>query len=236
MSNFFVFMCPKCRNFTNAPVGQKKRRCSYCGSIIDITRASVVLVDSHTEASTAVKRFNASRGGDEFDKAVERSLERVRSLVPEKKISVKDLTVEEGDLPSGKRGRLLTILEAHAKKDPLSMTKLEELAEAVNLDWAWVEKQLTTMANGGVLIFPRPWTVKLVKLPDSKGEPEEATRDVSKEILELLKRQEDGLSIDSVLAHFQEMQISSNSVISSLEKLMSAGEIYEPRQGHICAI
>ena len=113
------------------------------------------------------------------------------------------------------------------------MTELEELSVRANLEWAWVEKQLTAMANGGVLIFPRPWTVKLVKLPDSTSDSEEPVQDVSKEIILLLKQHQDGLGIEDIVAHFKEQDVNSISVISSLEKLMSAGEIYEPRRGHV---
>ncbi len=229
-------MCQKCRNFTNAPVGQKRRRCSYCGSIIDISKAAVVLLDDHTQASDAVKKFNASRGGDEFEKAVERSRERVREIVPKRKLQFTDIEEEESDIPTGKRARLLGILEEHAKEKPLSLDELEALAEKAHLDWSWVEKQLTTMANGGVMIFPRPWTVKLVKMPDKKEDASVITRDVSKDILVMLRRQEDGLSIESIVLHFKDLGISSDSVMNSLEKLMSAGEIYEPKQGFISSI
>ncbi len=233
VSEFFIFMCPKCRNFTNAPVGQKRRRCSYCGNIIDISKASVVVVDGHEAASSAVKKFNASRGGDEFEKAVERSRERVKALIPIKKLSATDLIQDDDEIPTGKRARLLDLLDSHARENPLSLTKLEELSETIHLDWDWVEKQLTIMANGGVLIFPRPWTVKLVKMPDTKENTEEGTRDISRDILRLLRHEEDGLSIEFLLEYYKEKHISSASVISSLEKLMSAGEIYEPLQGHV---
>jgi len=229
-------MCQKCRNFTNAPVGQKRRRCSYCGSIIDISKAAVVLLDDHTQASDAVKKFNASRGGDEFEKAVERSRERIREIVPKRKLQFTDIEEEESDIPTGKRARLLGILEEHAKEKPLSLDELEALAEKAHLDWSWVEKQLTTMANGGVMIFPRPWTVKLVKMPDKKEDASVITRDVSKDILVMLRRQEDGLSIESIVLHFKDLGIASDSVMHSLEKLMSAGEIYEPKQGFISSI
>jgi hypothetical protein len=227
-------MCPKCRNFTNAPVGQKRRRCSYCGTIIDIGKAARAIYDDDKAASSAVKEYNASRGGDEFHKAVERSKDRIRELVPTKKISAEDIVSKEGaEKPTGKRARLVSLLEKHANDVPLNLTKLEELCEPYQLDWGWVEKQLSTMANGGVLIFPRPWTVKLVRAPDKKEETKTATRDVSRDILVLLKREGGILSIHSIMDHFHSIGISGASVESSMEKLMRSGEIYEPKSGHI---
>ena len=116
MKQFYVFMCPKCKGFTNAPAGQKRRRCSYCGSIIDITKANLALFDSPQQASEAVKLFNASKGGDEFKDAVERSHDRIRDLMPSEHVSAEDITSKgEGPAPEGKRKRLMAILEKEAR-------------------------------------------------------------------------------------------------------------------------
>ncbi|MHA1950984.1 MAG: hypothetical protein ACW987_14055 [Candidatus Thorarchaeota archaeon] len=117
MKQFFVFRCPKCKNFTNAPAGQKRRRCSYCGTIIDITKAACALFDSPAQASNAVKEFNATRGGDEFQKSVDRSRERVLSLMPKETVKVSDISDgEKIPKPPGKRKRLLTLLEREARR------------------------------------------------------------------------------------------------------------------------
>ncbi|MCK5150462.1 MAG: hypothetical protein KAQ65_01425 [Candidatus Thorarchaeota archaeon] len=237
LKNFFVFMCPKCRHFTNAPVGQKRRRCSYCGTIIDITKAARALVDDDKAAVAAVKEYNASRGGDEFHKAVERSRDRIRELVPSKKMTAEDIaSSENSEIPTGKRARLLSLLEKYAKDTPLNLTRLEELCTPYQLDWTWVEQQLNTMANGGVLIFPRPWTVKLVRAPDTKDKPKTATRDVSTDILALLRSEGGTLRIHTIMDHFQSIGITSASVEASMEKLMRSGEIYEPKSGYIKVI
>ncbi|MDF1538105.1 MAG: hypothetical protein P1Q69_04300 [Candidatus Thorarchaeota archaeon] len=234
MNKFFVFMCPKCRNFTNAPTTQKRRRCSYCGTIIDITKAACALVDDQHVAAKAVRAYNAARGGDEFEKAVEKSKERIRDLLPPTKISAQEIASNDReDLPTGKRSRLLSLLEKHAKNEPLDLTKLEEMCGSNQLEWTWVEQQLTTMANGGVLIFPRPWTVKLVRVPDKKEETKTAPRDVSKDIVVLFRREGKSLSIRDIIAHFGDGGIASSSVEASLEKLMRSGEIYEPEPGYL---
>jgi len=234
MNKYFVFMCSKCRNFTNAPATQKRRRCSYCGSIIDITKAARALVDDHHAAAIDVRTYNAARGGDEFEKAVEISKERIRKLLPPTKISAQEIASKDTeDIPTGMRSRLLSLLDKHAKNEPLNLTKLEELCDSYQLSFFWVEKQLNTMANGGVLIFPRPWTVKLVRLPDKKDKSAIVSRDVSKDIVILLRNKENGLSIHDIIAHFEDGGISSASVESSLEKLMRSGTIFEPKSGYL---
>jgi hypothetical protein len=230
-------MCPKCRNFTNAPAGQKRRRCSYCGHIIDIARAAIDLADDQTQASEKVRQYNASRGGDEFQKSVERSRERVQALLPKTTPTITSGQPEDEPLvPTAKRGRLLLILEKHAKDQPISLDELEDVARASMLDWTWVEKQLSLLANNGVLIFPRPWTVKLVRLPDSTGTRDVQPKDVSKEILSLLKQSKDGLDIEYIMRYFGKKGILPKSVELSLEKLMKSGEIYEPRTGNVRTI
>ncbi|MFW9846619.1 MAG: hypothetical protein ACFFD6_07720, partial [Candidatus Thorarchaeota archaeon] len=160
---FLVFMCPKCRNFTNAPVGQKHRRCSYCGTIIDITKAASALFDSPEKASAAVKEFNASRGGEEFHEAVERSKDRVRALLPSKQVRKKDIFAkEEGELPSRKSQRLMKLLEKEAKTNPCSLDRIADVCSDYQLDWSWTEDQINKLANRGELIFPRPWMIQLV--------------------------------------------------------------------------
>ena len=188
MKRFFVFMCSKCHRFTLAPVGQKRRRCSYCGSFIDIKKAQKALFDTPEQATAAVKEYNA-RKDDEFHKAVERSREKILKLVPEERIKVSDLVMEDGEvLPTGKSQRLMTLLEREAKDKSCTLDRIETLCDEYQLDWQWVESQLNKMANGGVLIFPRPWAVKLVKLSEEKDTDTGKSIDVSKEVVRLLHK------------------------------------------------
>lgn len=230
-------MCPKCRNFTNAPAGQKRRRCSYCGFIIDITHAAVDLADDQTQASEKVRQYNASRGGDEFSKSVERSRERVRALLPKVTPTITSAQPEDTPVaPTAKRARLLSILEKHAKDQPLSLDRLEDFAQSSMLDWTWVEKQLNLLANNGVLIFPRPWSVRLVRVLDSSEDKDVLPKDVSQEILNLLKQSKDGLDVEYIMRYFDKKGVLSESVELSLEKLMKSGEIYEPHTGNVKVI
>jgi len=234
MKSFLVFMCSKCRNFTNAPAGQKRRRCSYCGSIIDISRAASALFDTPEMASSAVKEFNASRGGDEFDKAVERSRERILALLPKERVSAEDISSkDETSKPPGKRKRLMQLLHKEARSTPCSLDRLEELCHDYELDWKWVESQLEGLSNDGTLIFPRPWSVQLV-VPDVLTKSEEsAMKDVTVEILALLQGSEKMLKVTDIISRFTQQGISEKSVETSLEKLMQKGDIFEPKSGYV---
>jgi hypothetical protein len=230
-------MCSKCRNFTNAPVGQKRRRCSYCGHIIDIGKAASAIFDTPDQTSTAVKEFNASRGGDEFQKAVERSKDRVRELMPAKRIEAEDLKAKRGvDVPAGKSKRLMNLLEKYAKNTSCSLDKIEEVCNEHQLDWKWVERQLTSLSNAGVVIFPRPWTVQLVKEKETVETRSDRTRDVTDAVMEMLRLQGGSARIQETIDYFEERGVSQASVESSLERLMRSGDIFEPKPGLITII
>ena len=230
-------MCPKCRNFTNAPVGQKRRRCSYCGKIINIAKAARALYDNPDAATTAVKEFNAARGGDAFEKAVERSREKLRALVPEKRLHAEDISEGmDAPVPSGKRKRLMLLLEREAADAPCALGKIESLCEAYQLGWTWVESQLTNLANHGTLIFPNPWSIQLVKVSIKEAKVSSDRTNVSDAILVLLKNKGEHLRVDDIIVHLQQEGVSQDSVIASLERLMRKGDIFEPKPGVVSRI
>jgi len=222
-------MCSKCRGFTNAPAGQKHRRCSYCGSIIDITKANLALFDSPEQASAAVKEFNASKGGDEFKAAVDRSRERIQALMPKEPVRRADIT-SKGDqpIPEGKRRRLMSILDKSARESPCTLDELETLTTEDGLVWSWVEKQIENLSNNGALIFPRPWTVQLVIVEDTETPSQLTTKDVSSDILHLLKQAGGPVKVDVIVQHFKKRGISEASVDNSLERLLRNGDIFQP--------
>ena len=227
---FLVFMCPKCRNFTNAPVGQKRRRCSYCGKIIDIRKAQCALFDGPEQAATAVKEFNAARGGDEFDNAVERSREKIRTLLPTERVSAEDVATEVHSRPAeGKGKRLKKLLRNHASIAPCSLDKIETVCEEYQLDWLCVEDQLTKLANSGAIIFPRPWSVQAVRDPDGSETQQQKSQDISKDLLRFLNEQAGAVKVSEIVHHYERQGIPRASVEDSLEKLMKQGVIYAPR-------
>jgi hypothetical protein len=231
---FLVFRCSKCQNFTNAPVGQKRRRCSYCGNIIDIRRAATALFDTPEQASLAVKAFNASRGGDEFEKAVERSRERIKKLMPAEEIRMVDIAEEKDPTPpEGKRKQLLALLRREAGEKPCALDRFEDICEQSGLEWGWVENQLQNLANAGSLIFPRPWSIRVVGMEKKQAAAEEKTVDVSSEILVFLQEHGGRLRVGNIIGHFGKSGVPRSSVESSLERLMQRGDIYEPRQGEV---
>ena len=231
--SFLVFRCLKCKNFTNAPAGQKKRRCSYCGHIIDITKAACALFDTPEKASTAVKEFNASRGGDSFRKAVELSKEKVRALLPLEKLGAKDVVDRtEDEQSSGKSQRLLHLLEKEASEGACSLDRIAELCPEYELDWQWVEDQLNKLSNRGILIFPRPWTVQMVDVTPEESDKQPLV-DVTKAILERMQELGGEAKVDDMIEHFTLKGISQESVETSLDRLMNQGAIYVPKTGKI---
>ena len=194
----------------------------------------MALFDTPEQASAAVKEFNASKGGDEFTAAVERSQARVKALLPPQRINAKDIADDsEQTPPQGKRRTLMTLLQKEARKKPCSLDKLEEMSEARGLEWRWVEKQIESLANNGALIFPRPWTVQLVNIEDKIVDTTSSGKDVSSEIVSLLKSKGGKLMVEEIVKHFTIRGISESSVESSLDRLMRSGDIFQPSPGFV---
>jgi phenylpyruvate tautomerase PptA (4-oxalocrotonate tautomerase family) len=237
LKQFVVFMCPKCSNFTNSPVGQKRRRCSYCGTIIDISKANRALYDSPEQAQAAVKLFNAERGGDEFRKAVEQSRMRLRSFLPDKPVDIEKITSDDEQvvLP-GKRARLMAILDSEAKAKPCTLDRLEEVCKNGGLSWTWVEKTIQSLSNAGTLIFPRPWEVQLVEGHDDTSKKSHTVQDVSEEIVSYLRKRKERVRVVDIVQYFQERGISEDSVDDSLERLMRSGDIFQPAVGYVSLV
>lgn len=237
MKPYVVFMCTKCRGFTNAPAGQKRRRCSYCGSIIDIAKTNLALFDTPEQAAAAVKEFNASKGESEFKEAVERSRERVKSLLPPKYIKAADIIDDNGEpISQGKRRILMKVLEEEAKKKPCSLDKLEEICNAKGLPWGWVEKQIEGLANNGALIFPRPWIVQLVMSDERETAAVSPTKDVANEIITLLRKRGSRMRVDEIIQYFASRGIGENAVETSLERLMRSGDVFQPAPGIVSIV
>jgi hypothetical protein len=190
------------------------------------------LFDTPEQASAAVKEFNASRGGDAFHKVVEASKERVKALLPLKKLSAKDVVDKSGyDLPSGKIQRLLKLLEKEASEEDCSLDRIAEICPEYQLDWHWVEDQLNKLSNRGILIFPRPWTVKLVDSPEKTVKT--PIVDVTKEILLRIEELGGEAKVDDMIEYLIQLGFSHESIEASLNRLMNQGVIYVPNPGTI---
>ncbi|UCH04411.1 MAG: MarR family transcriptional regulator [Candidatus Thorarchaeota archaeon] len=234
---FLVFMCPKCKNFTSAPVTQKRRRCSYCGHIINISKTSQAVFESGEIAAGAVREFNAARGGDKFHRAVEKSREKLRELLPSEVIdSQRLMETDESPSSAGKMGRLMRLLEAEAKDNPCTLDRLAQLAPKHQLNWQWVEEQINKLSNQGVLIFPKPWTVKLLPTAVEETQMPTTTIDASKEILAFLDRLGGNASVTEIVEHFQNQGVSKSSIEMSLDRLMKRGLLYEPNPGRVSLV
>ncbi len=191
------------------------------------------MFDTPEQASDAVKEYNASRGGDAFHKVVEASKDRVKALLPSEKLSTKDVVDKsEDDLPSGKTQRLLKLLEKEASESDCSLDRIAEICPEYQLDWQWVEDQLNKLSNSGILIFPRPWTVKLVDSPTEKTVKAPIV-DVTKDIVLRIEELGGEARVDDVIEYLKQMGVSQESVETSLDRLMTQGVVYVPKTGII---
>lgn len=236
LTSFLVFACPQCKNFTNAPAGQRHRRCSYCGEIIDITKASCAVFDDPDAASAAVREFNAKRD-NEFHLAVEKSKERLRVLMPNQTLTADEISSESEEAPPpGKRKRLLELLEREAKEKPCSLDRIAELCGQHRLDWPWVEEQLSKLAENGLLVFPRPWTVQL--LPSTGGTTEKAKgkTDIRRDILAAVRKAGGSCKVEELVRIFASQGLQESSVEDSLDRLMHSGAIFEPKPGVVSLV
>lgn len=191
------------------------------------------MFDTPEKASAAVKEFNASRGGDAFQRAVEVSKVRIKSLLPPEKLSVRDVVGEfDEDLPSGKSQRLLKLLEEEANENACSLDRIASVCPEYQLDWLWVEDQLNKLSNQGILIFPRPWTVQLVGVPSEKTAKAPIV-DVTQKILDRIRELGGEAEVNVVIEHLKQMGVSQESVETSLDRLMNQGAIYVPKTGRV---
>ncbi len=190
------------------------------------------MFDSPEMATAAVKEFNASRGGDEFERAVEMSRDKVRALLPSETILAEDVVEKSrASPPAGKSKRLIRLLEENATDRECSLDRLAGLCPQYHLEWSWVEKQLTKLSNQGMLIFPRPWTVRFIRSTEDQPKRASESVDVSEDILELLAQLGGKARLERLAEHFEKRGISQDSVEKSLNRLMKSGHLYEPSPG-----
>ncbi|NHJ12579.1 MAG: hypothetical protein EAX95_02840 [Candidatus Thorarchaeota archaeon] len=160
----------------------------------------------------------------------------MKDLIPLSKLDASDVKSDlRRDLPSGKANRLMRLLEREAIDEPCTLDRIEVLCEDYQLEWIWVEDQLTKLANRGIIVFPRPWSIQLVQ-EASAGSASVTKMDISKEIKVLLRKSGGEMHFDELVKNFTSKGISRESIEGSLDQLMNRGEIYQPRSGLISLI
>ncbi|TFH08116.1 MAG: hypothetical protein E4H14_07025, partial [Candidatus Thorarchaeota archaeon] len=132
--------------------------------------------------------------------------------------------------------RLMAILEQEARGKPCSLDRLEEVTTAGGLSWACVEKQVESLSNSGTLLFPRPWTVQLVVTEEAELPSQFSSKDVSIEIIGLLKKHGGSLKVDEIVRCLEQEGISESSVDSSLERLLRNGHIFQPTTSSVSLV
>jgi hypothetical protein len=236
LTSYLVFACPQCKNFTNAPAGQKHRRCSYCGKIIDITKASCAVFDDPDATSAAVREFNAKRD-NEFHLAVEKSKEKLRALLPNEKLTAEEISSESEETPTpGKRKRLLELLEREAKEKPCSLDRIAGICGQYRLDWPWVEEQLSKLSENGLVVFPHPWTVQLLPSTGGTTEKVRGRTDIRRDILAVIRKAGGSCRVEELVRIFASQGVQESSVEDSLDGLMHSGVIFEPKPGVVSLV
>ena len=233
MRPYLVFMCPRCRHFTTAPLGQKRRMCSYCGKIIDISKASTALFDSPEAAAQAVRLYNAGESS-EFQEAVERTRDRIRHLLPPEGAQRDEIPPSGADdtLPSGKTQRLLLMLQDLAQEQPCGLDKIEEACPRYGLQWNWVERQIEKMISSGDLFSPRPWTVRYIGSGQTRKK-RQRREDVTKTILALVREHGGSMSVQEIVTIVGSRNVPEDAILDSLDRLLNEGWVFEPRKGII---
>jgi hypothetical protein len=130
----------------------------------------------------------------------------------------------------------MRLLETEAKESSCTLDRLAQLAPEYGLNWRWVEEQINKLSNQGVLIFPKPWTVKLVSAAVEETQEPTATIDASMEIVAFLEELGRKASVTEIIEHFEGQGVSQNSVEMSLNRLMKRGLLYEPYPGQVSLV
>ncbi|MCF2137501.1 MAG: hypothetical protein K9W43_09750 [Candidatus Thorarchaeota archaeon] len=236
MKQYLVFMCPRCRHYTNAPVGQKRRVCSYCGKIIDISKAATALFDDSHAAAEAVKQFNAGKDHD-FEEVVRESREKILRLLPPSRLKVGDVAddVKGETLPTGKTRRLMMLLERLALDQPCTIGELEDACKKYGLQWSWAEAQLEKLFAAGEVFYPTPWKIRYIGAHADKKKPSTIV-DITNELLAYLRKHDEEVSVKDLYAHYAQHGVSEESVDAALERLMRQNEIYQPKPNYVRAL
>ena len=132
---FYVIRCPQCGRYTYAPTRQKTRLCVFCQQIFKIDPLNAVFVEDTDTARTRVKLYQTGKHHKEFAAAVEKSRERIRSLIPENKVDIEELQESKPErlLLSSRRREFERILFQHARRTPVDLHVIEEVCERVGI-------------------------------------------------------------------------------------------------------
>lgn len=233
---FYIVRCPRCGRYTYAPTRQKTRLCVYCQRIFKINPLNAVFVDDAVTARTRVKLYQTGKHHKDFMEAVEKSREKVQTLIPDDNLSIDALKESKHDIQpvSARRRELERILYQHARKKALDLQVLENECQKSGVPWGWVIQQIETLIRTGHLILPKPWQIRLIT--DKISSTEKETRRISptklaQRVGSILRGSQTSLSYDEIVARLEEEAISTTGLDEALSLLRNQGYILKSAKG-----
>jgi hypothetical protein len=210
--------------------------CVYCQKIFKINPLSAVFVDNATTARSRVKLYQTGKHHKEYMDAVEKSRDKIQTLIPEKDLNLEQLQDSKPIIQpaSMRRRELERILYKRARKEPLNLQVLEQECLKVGIPWEWVVQQIESLIRSGHLISPKPWQVQLVTeeigLPDSQAKKLSSTK-LAQLLGSVLRDSSVPLSQDELVTHLEEEGVSSLGIEKALSLLRNQGYVLKTSTG-----
>ena len=233
---FYIIRCPKCGHYTYAPTKQKTRLCVYCQRIFKINPLNAIFVNDAATAQTRVKFYQTGKHQKEFLVAVEKSRDKIKSLIPVEALDLDQLQDTELRIQpaSTRRRELESILHLKARKSPLDLQDLEQECHKIGIPWHWAVQQIENLIRSGHLISPKPWQIRLIT--DEPMTTDTEARRVSPTILarkigDILREAGGSLSPDGIIARLEEEEVSSEGFEEALVLLRNQGYVLKTAKG-----
>jgi hypothetical protein len=197
---------------------------------------SAVFVDDANTARTRVKLYQTGKHHKEFMAAVEKSRDKVQSLIPDESVNVEELKEAQDTVQpvSTRRRELESILHKHARKDALDLQVLEQECLKAGIPWDWTVQQLEVLIRTGHLIAPKPWQVQLVTDEISSGASQTRKVSVTKlaQLLgNYLRESKASLSQATLANRLEEEGVSSAGIEEGLNLLRNQGYVLKTSSG-----
>jgi len=233
---FYIIRCPRCGHYTYAPTHQKTRLCVFCQRIFKINPLNAVFVDDAGTAQTRVKLYQTGKHHKDFIEAMEKSREKIQSLIPDEKVELEQLQepIHRTQPISTRRRELERILYQYARTNALDLGVLEQECLKAGIPWEWVVQQIETLIRSGHLIAPKPWQVRLVT-----DEPASTIKQVKKvnpttlarTIANILREAQCSLSYDELVSRLEKEALSREGLDEALNILRNQGYVLRTAKG-----
>ncbi|MFX1564586.1 MAG: hypothetical protein ACFFCH_01195 [Promethearchaeota archaeon] len=233
---FYIIRCPRCGRFTYAPTRQKTRLCVYCQRVFKINPLNAVFVEDAQTAQTRVKLYQTGKHHKEFMDAVEKSREKIESLLPNENVDLEQLQDPKQKIQpiSARRRELERILYQHARTNTLDLQILEKECAKAGIPWNWAAQQIETLIRTGHLISPKPWQIQLVtddlQPNDSTGKAISPTN-LARAISDVLRKTQTALSQEEIISKLEKRGIASVGIDEALNRLRNQGYILKTSEG-----